>query len=188
MSPALIGRSCEIGALTLMGTLPSGSAAKLPTAWVTGAGGLIGSTLARTAATQAQEWSVRALPRYELDLTDFSAVRQRFRQEQPALVIHCAAISQSPACQANPAFAHKVNVEVTTLLAELAADIPFGFFSSDLVFDGRRGNYEETAAVNPLSVYGETKVAAEHLVQVNPKHTIIRTSLNGGVSPTGDRG
>jgi dTDP-4-dehydrorhamnose reductase len=57
-----------------------------------------------------------------------------------------------------------------------------------LVFDGRTGNYDEAAPVNPLSVYAETKAAAELIIRANPKHTVIRTSLNGGASPTGDRG
>jgi dTDP-4-dehydrorhamnose reductase len=81
-----------------------------------------------------------------------------------------------------------LNVEVTATLAELAAEIPFAFFSSDLVFDGRLGNYDESARPNPLSIYAETKLEAEQLVLANPKHTVVRTSLNGGVSPTGDRG
>jgi dTDP-4-dehydrorhamnose reductase len=131
---------------------------------------------------------VRGLTRQDLDLTDFSAVRERFQQERPALIVHCAAISQSPVCQANPSFAHKINVDVTALLAELAAEIPLVLFSSDLVFDGHQGNYKETDSVNPLSVYGQTKVAAEQIVGGNFKHFIIRTSLNGGVSPTTDRG
>ncbi len=37
-------------------------------------------------------------------------------------------------------------------------------------------------------MYAETKVAAEQFVLANPRHTVIRTSLNGGTSPTGDRG
>jgi len=74
------------------------------------------------------------------------------------------------------------------MLAELAAEIPFVFFSTDLVFDGKAGNYDETSPVNPLSVYAQTKVAAEQIVLRNPRHTVIRTSLNGGRSPTGDRG
>jgi dTDP-4-dehydrorhamnose reductase len=37
-------------------------------------------------------------------------------------------------------------------------------------------------------MYAETKVAAERVMLANPKHTVIRTSLNGGTSPTGDRG
>jgi dTDP-4-dehydrorhamnose reductase len=131
---------------------------------------------------------VAALTRQRLDLADFSAVRAEFRRQRPHLVIHCAALSRSPECEANPALARKLNVEVTALLAELAAEIPLIFLSSDLVFDGRTGHYDETAAVNPLSVYAATKVAAEQIVLANPNHTIIRTSLNGGTSPTGDRG
>jgi dTDP-4-dehydrorhamnose reductase len=132
--------------------------------------------------------AVAALTRERLDLTDFPAVRAEFRRQRPHLVIHCAALSRSPECEANPALARKLNVEVTTLLAELAAEIPFIFLSSDLVFDGSTGHYDETATVNPLSTYAATKVAAEQILLRNPKHTIIRTSLNGGTSPTGDRG
>ncbi len=157
-------------------------------AWVTGAGGLIGSWLARTAPAFAPGIMAVGLDRAYLDLTDSKAVRERFRRQSPQLLIHCAALTRSPECEANPALARRLNVEVTALLAELAADIPMVFFSTDLVFDGKAGNYAETASVNPLSVYGETKVQAERLVLANPKHTVIRTSLNGGASPSGDRG
>src|ERR1035441_6342061 len=128
---------------------------------------------------------VVGLTRERLDLTDFSAVRAEFRRQKPHLVIHFAALSRSPECEADPALARKLNVEVTALLAELAAEIPFIFLSSDLVFDGHDGHYIENAPVNPLSVYAATKVAAEQILLANPNHTIIRTSLNGGTSPTG---
>ena len=158
------------------------------TVWVTGAGGLIGNYLVRSAPLFAPDARVVALTRDCLDLTDASAVRATFRLQAPQLVIHCAALSRSPECQANPALAHTLNVEVTALLAELAANIPLVFLSSDLVFDGRTGNYDETAPVNPLSVYAETKTAAEQIILANPKHTVVRMSLNGGTSPAGDRG
>ena len=131
---------------------------------------------------------VVGLTRERLDLTDFSAVRAEFGRQSPHLVIHCAALSRSPECEADPALARKLNVEVTALLAELATEIPFIFLSSDLVFDGHDGHYIETAPVNPLSVYAANKVAAEQILLANPNHTIIRTSLNGGTSPTGNRG
>ncbi len=156
-------------------------------AWITGANGLIGSHFVRLAPLHAPAWQVHGLTRADFDLVDFPSVRDAFAREKPQLVIHCAALSRSPACQADPTLARRLNVEVTAQLAELAADIPFFFFSSDLVFDGRQGNYDESAATNPLSVYAETKVAAEQIVLANPKHTVIRASLNGGVSPTGDR-
>jgi dTDP-4-dehydrorhamnose reductase len=157
----------------------------MPLAWITGAGGLIGSYLERTAPSH---WKVRGLTRATLDLTDAKAVKRRFRKDSPALFIHAAALSKTGACEKDPALALQLNVEVTQYLASLAAELPFFFFSTDLVFDGKRGNYGEGAAVNPLSVYGETKAEAERLVLQNPRHTVIRTSLNAGISPTRDRG
>jgi dTDP-4-dehydrorhamnose reductase len=156
--------------------------------WITGAGGLIGHHLVEIARATGWTGNVVGLTRQELDLLDFAAVRTAFHAQKPTAIIHCAAMSKSPECQANPALARKINVESTALLAELAAEIPFCFFSTDLVFNGRKGHYVETDAVEPLSVYAETKLAAEQIVLTNPRHIVIRTSLNGGTSPTGDRG
>ena len=157
-------------------------------AWITGAGGLIGSYLARSASACAPHLAVRPLTRDQFDLLDFNAVRQQFRDDAPDLVIHCAALSKSPECQKHPDLAWKLNVDLTAMLAELARQIPLLFFSTDLVFDGHTGNYDETSPTNPPGVYGQTKVAAEKIILANPRHTVIRTSLNGGISLAGDRG
>lgn len=157
-------------------------------AWITGAGGLIGNYLVQTARDHAPEWNIVPLTRGRLDLLDFAAVRRAFREDRPRLVIHCAALSRSTECQARPDLARRLNVDATALLAELAAEVAFVFFSTDLVFDGRKGHYVETDPVGPLSVYAQTKAAAESIVLANPRHTVVRTSLNGGTSPRGDRG
>ena len=159
-----------------------------PLAWITGANGLIGNYLVQTAPRFAPRWQVRALTRDLLDLADFAAVRREFQKDRPQLVIHCAAVSTVAAAQSNPDLARRVNVDVTALLAGLAADISFVFFSTDLVFDGRKGNYAETDGVNPLHIYGETKAAAEQIILKNSRHTVVRTSLNGGASRAGNRG
>ena len=158
-----------------------------PLVWITGAAGLIGNYLVQTAPRFAPTWNIAGLTRPRLDLLDGAAVRNAFVQDRPQLIIHCAALSRSPECQGQPELAGRVNVDVTALLCELAADLPLAFFSTDLVFDGRSGGYYESSPVNPLSVYAETKVAAEMIVLANPRHLVIRTSLNAGVSPTGDR-
>ncbi|HUR47239.1 MAG TPA: SDR family oxidoreductase [Candidatus Saccharimonadales bacterium] len=157
-------------------------------AWITGAGGLIGSYLAQTAKMHAPGWEVLPLTRRELELEDEPAVRALFAQTKPDVVIHCAGLTQSGPCQENPELARRLNVEVTRRLCALTAGIRFFFFSTDLVFDGRKGNYTEEDAVNPLMVYAQTKVAAEEVVLGNPNHTVIRAGLNGGVSPKGNRG
>jgi dTDP-4-dehydrorhamnose reductase len=156
--------------------------------WITGAGGLIGNYLVQCAPIAPNGFRAKGLSRKEFELTDFKSVRQMFLKRCPGAVIHCAAMSRSPDCQANPVLARKINVEVTALLADLSSEIPFIFFSTDLVFDGRAGNYDERATPNPLSVYAETKVLAEEIVLKNPKHLVVRTSLNGGTSPKGARG
>jgi len=174
-----------------MATSPNGSLTEPGSkflAWITGAGGLIGNYLVQTAPKFAPTWRTRALTRAQLDLLNFDAVRREFQKDQPQLVLHCAAMTGIAETQANPVLAGRVNVEATRLLAELSAEIPFVFFSTDLVFDGRKGNYVETDAVNPIHVYGETKVAAEQIVLKNPRHLVMRTSINGGISRAGNRG
>src|SRR5262245_28557394 len=101
----------------------------MPLVWITGVGGLIGHYLLQTASPHAAAWQVVALSRPQLDLTALSAVTCLFAKCKPHLVIHCAALSKSPACQANPKLAWTLNVDTTRHLAELASDISFVFFS-----------------------------------------------------------
>jgi dTDP-4-dehydrorhamnose reductase len=159
-----------------------------PLVWITGANGLIGNYLVQTAPRFAPRWRVRGLARNDFDLLDFKTVEREFKKDQPRIIIHCAAISVVAEAQKNPALAKKINVEATKFLAELATEIPFVFFSTDLIFDGRQGNYSENDLPNPLHLYGETKIAAEEIVLRNPKHLIVRTSINGGISRAGNRG
>jgi dTDP-4-dehydrorhamnose reductase len=154
--------------------------------WVTGAGGFIGNAIVRSARIYAPSVKVIPLTRREIDLIDFNSVSQRFRNDKPDVVIHCAAMARSPDCQANPALARKINTDATAHLADLARDAAFIFFSTDLVFDGRKGNYAETDEPNPLSIYAETKLAAETIVLKNPRHTVVRCSLVAGKSPKGN--
>lgn len=157
--------------------------------WVTGTGGLIGSHVIGVADAELPGWTVRALARENLDLSNEVEVCRRFKEDSPSAIIHCAALSRSPACQADPALANRLNVEAPALLAKLSADAgaTLVFLSTDLVFDGIQGDYREEDTPNPLSVYGETKAKAERIVARTPRHIILRTSLNAGRSPTGNR-
>jgi dTDP-4-dehydrorhamnose reductase len=170
-----------------MATLPSGSLTK-PLAWITGANGMIGNYLVKTAPRFAPRWRARAITRSDFDLLDFETVKREFKKDKPQLIVHCAAISVISEAQKNPTLTRLINVEVTKQLTELSAEIQFIFFSTDLVFDGHKGNYIETGAPNPLHFYGETKVVGEQIVLKNPKHVVVRTSINGGISRSGNRG
>lgn len=158
------------------------------TTWVTGSAGLIGNQVLQLAATAAPGTSVVGLNRAAVDLTDFDAVQAQFQRDRPELLIHCAAMSASAQCEKQPDEAQRINVLSTTFLSELFARGRMVFFSTDLVFDGARGDYVESDSTHPLGVYARSKVDAEAAVLAHPNHLVIRTSINGGVSPAGNRG
>ena len=158
-----------------------------PRAIITGAAGLIGQYLVKTASRWAPEWDVRGLTRADFDLTDRPNVERMWQSIKPRAVIHCAALSQTKDCEQDPEQARRINVEVTAHLAQLSRDIPFIFLSSGEVFDGRTGWYSESDEPNPINVYGQTKLEAEQDVLQNPGHTVVRIVLTAGTSEAGDR-
>ena len=158
-----------------------------PRAVITGAAGLIGQYLVKTAPRWAPGWNVQGLSRAELELTDSLNLEARIRSLKPDLLIHCAALSRTKACEQDPEQAHRINVKVTAQLAQLSQDIPFIFLSSGEVFDGRTGWYGETDEPNPINVYGKTKLEAEQVVLQNPRHTAVRIVLTAGTSQNVDR-
>ena len=158
-----------------------------PRAIITGAAGLIGQYLVKTASRWAPDWHVQGLTRADLNLTDHENVERTWQSIKPDAVIHCAALSRTKDCQQDPESAHRINVDVTVHLAQLSQDIPFIFLSSGEVFDGRTGWYGETDEPNPINVYGQTKLEAEQAVLQSPRHTVVRIVLTAGTSETGDR-
>ena len=74
-------------------------------AWITGAGGLIGNYFVQTAREFAPQLEVLALTRASLDLAGTKAVHEKFQRDRPQLIIHCAAQSKVPACEADPKLA-----------------------------------------------------------------------------------
>lgn len=159
-----------------------------PLVLVTGAAGLIGQYMIRTAARWAPKWDVRGLTQQDADLTNVSRVTDLYRALKPQAVIHCAALSRTKDCEQHPDQARLVNVTATAHLATLAKDVPFFFLSSGEVFDGKRGWYEEEDEARPINVYGKTKLEAEHTILLNPRHTAVRIVLTAGTSQSGERG
>ena len=125
---------------------------------------IIGLCQARPIVSPVGQPGVRPL---RLDLTDGPALAELLRAEDFDAVIHAAALSNPNQCQQAPELSRRVNVEATTLLAELCAarGLPLAFTSTDLVFDGTGSLYAEDAPPSPVSLYGEHKVLAEEAVR-----------------------
>jgi dTDP-4-dehydrorhamnose reductase len=91
---------------------------------------------------------------------------------RPDLVLHAAAWTDVDGAEADPEGAARVNVDGTRNVVALGA--PVVYFSTDYVFDGRKGApYVESDEPAPLSVYGRTKLEGEREVRDG---WIVRTS------------
>ena len=106
---------------------------------------------------------------------------KRLLQETPASVVYClGGYTDVESCESDEDMAKLVNCEGPATLAEAAADygIPFVFFSSEYVFNGKSGPYTEDAAPDPISAYGRTKFLGELAVaKSHPQALIIRTTV-----------
>ena len=138
-------------------------------------------------ALQAElgEHALISLARDQLDLSNIDQIRQVVRELKPDLIINPAAYTAVDKAESEPELAHAINALAPQVLAEEAArlDAALIHFSTDYVFDGTKlGAYEETDAVNPISVYGKTKLAGENAIRVvGLPHLILRTSWVYGV-------
>lgn len=124
-------------------------------------------------------------------LEDVAGARRVVEEAAPCAVVHTAAMAIPMEVEQNPEAARAINVEFTRVLCAGAQAVGARFIhtSTDLVFDGARGDYVEEDAVAPISLYGRTKVDAEAAVmRTHPNHVVARTSLLLGPSPRGDRG
>ncbi|SDG07995.1 SDR family oxidoreductase [Chitinophaga filiformis] len=119
------------------------------------------------------------------NLRDATSVRHLLEKHQPDILIHAAAMTQVDDCERNKDLCWDTNVAATRYLLQAAekTNTFFIFLSTDFVFDGLQGPYAEEDAVNPISYYGSSKVAAESMVR-NSKlpWAIVRTVLVYGVA------
>ncbi|HSA92795.1 MAG TPA: NAD(P)-dependent oxidoreductase [Terriglobales bacterium] len=141
---------------------------------VTGSAGLFGSALADAFAARH---TVLRLTRRHADLTDAQALRRALQQFPAELLVHSAAARDPDRCEADPQMAAATNVEATrnVVAAARAMGAAVVYISTDAVFDGLKNSpYTESDAPAPLSVYGRTKLQAEHLVRELDRWWIFR--------------
>jgi dTDP-4-dehydrorhamnose reductase len=114
-----------------------------------------------------------------MDLTDLTRLRQVLKELKPDLIIHCAAMVNVDGCEKNREYAHTLHSEASKVLA-LNSGSRFVYISSDSVFDGKEGNYVETAIPYPLNYYAQTKLEGEKsALSCNPESLVIRTNIYG---------
>lgn len=165
---------------------------------ITGANGLLGQKLTVT-LEEREKVDVLAVsrgpsrlpydinvPYKSLDLTDFEALYETFEDFKPTDVIHTAAMTNVDACELDPQACRQANVAVVRSLCGLCKEhnARLIHLSTDFIFDGAAGPYDERAVPNPLSVYGSAKYEAEQIIHDSGvRAAVARTILLYGVLP-----
>lgn len=166
---------------------------------VTGANGFLGSWVCSEFIKLG--WKVTALSRQPVDHVPFpvvvlpiwteSSLFSLISEHKPDVVVNTAAMSSTAESERNEALTRLANTELPKILAAITGKLGIRLVhcSTDLVFDGLKGNYSETDPVNPQHCYGRSKVSAEQAIpDLNPDSLIFRLSLLIGFSRDGNHG
>lgn len=152
---------------------------------VFGGGGQLGFELCREFKDRG--WSVLRFDRQALDITDATSVEKVIGEADPQVVINSAAYNQVDIAESEPLAAYQVNALAVRnfALACRQCGAQLVHFSTDYVFDGRKGSpYTESDMPRPLGAYGVSKLAGELYAQAYlDDPLVIRTS--GVFGPAG---
>lgn len=151
---------------------------------VTGANGQLGADVVRLFSEKGHD--VIGLGRVKLDITDDKMCNRVISELQPEAIIHCAAYTAVDNAETDQDSAYLVNAIGTRNIAVAAERVnaKMCYISTDYVFDGNNSSpYHEYDNTNPLTVYGKSKRAGEHLIQsLCSRWFIVRTSWVYGAS------
>jgi dTDP-4-dehydrorhamnose reductase len=165
---------------------------------IVGANGLVGQKLTEIfsndrnfdlliSARQSEAYNKAASFGYvQLDATNLAAVKELVWNFSPEVIINAAAYTDVDGCEREKELSWKANVTAVENLvtASRLVGARVVHISTDYVFDGKAGPYDETATPNPLSYYGKEKLASENAVRASGENwAIVRTMVVYGVAP-----
>ena len=116
----------------------------------------------------------------ECDISDKDQISSILNEYKFDFVFHLAAYSKTGLCEQNPNKSFSINVNGTNNIIQYCnkTKTPLLFTSTDLVFDGVKGNYSESDKPNPINIYGSHKLKAEaSFDQITGEYWIARMPL-----------
>jgi len=117
----------------------------------------------------------------KLDLTKHNDVFSAINDINPDFVIHCAALTDIDKCEDDYSLARQANaITAKNLVSSLSPRTKLIYISTDSVFDGKQGNYNENDLPSPVNNYAKTKLEGEQFVEQHANnYVIIRTNIFG---------
>ncbi len=122
---------------------------------------------------------------YKFDVVNYNQMKDFLHKKDIATIIHAAAFTSPPLADKNPIRAIDTNIIGTSNLVKLCLEknIKLIYISTDYVFRGDKGNYEEEDAVYPVNKYAWAKMGGECAVRMYDNSLIIRTSFGPNEFP-----
>jgi len=122
-----------------------------------------------------------------LDISNKIEVEQIVVKYKPDCIIHTAAMTNVDACEEDPINCKILNTDSVQFFVEAVEKYSplthFIHLSTDFIFDGEEGPYNEEAKANPVSIYGHSKWNAEKIVQQSKINwSIVRTIIVYGIT------
>jgi len=157
---------------------------------IVGASGLLGEGFQHISKDTKNEFILcytknKILNAEHLDITKNDAIKSFFKIHKPDVTINCSAITDLDFCEKNKSHVLDVNTLGAKKLAQ-ACNVHNSHLihiSTDYVFDGQAGPYQENDMPNPISYYGQTKHQSEELVlKENENFCVVRTGMLYGWS------
>lgn len=121
---------------------------------------------------------------FSLDIGDKDNVDQVIDSVNPDHIIHTAAMTQVDDCELDHAACDRANVDAVQYIVDAAErnNCHLVHISTDFIFNGEEGPYDEKGVADPLSYYGNAKWKGELIVQNGKlKWAILRTVLVFGI-------
>lgn len=140
---------------------------------------------------RSDNWPLRGEGIVPCDCDDRAALAALFDRWQFRSVLNSEGSCKLKSCELDARMAWRVNVDSVANLLDVVrgTDTRIVHLSIDLVFSGTRpGGYRESDATDPVTVYGQTMVAAEELLAASTNACVLRISLPMGVSFNGHAG
>lgn len=158
---------------------------------ITGANGLLGQKTVQVFAnetahelvlTDLQDSAIdpHGFVYFPMDITKKEDVKESVRKYLPDIIMNIAAYTNVDGCETEKELSWRVNVDAVKhfIIASRINSSKIIHISTDYVFDGKTGGYDENSKPNPLSYYGKGKLAAENaLITSGVPNAIVRTMI-----------
>jgi len=121
----------------------------------------------------------------DFNVTNYAQMKEYVQSNGCELIVHAAAFTSPPLTEKDPLKALEVNIVGTSNVVKLCMefDARLIYISTDYVFKGDKGNYQETDPVYPVNKYAWSKLGGECAARLYDKSLIVRTTFGPNIFP-----